>query len=366
MLDLIYFADSDKGACYKFRVAIPMKYLNRMPDISATYSEKWVEEFNHKGHLFTFQRNSTDGALKVIWALYQNKKLVVYDMDDDIFHIPENNPVFNLYMNDPGVPWRQAVGMRFSNVVTVSCDRLKSVYSVLNKDVVVLPNCVDLEDWVNIEPILRKSDAIRIFWGGSPTHKSDLAIIRDVLKQLKLKYPIEIIIMGNDNEWFPCEVTKIPFGDYKFFQQVMKSCDIGLAPLASNTFNLGKSDLRLKELGMAELAIVASDEGEYHKEESGALLCKTPEEWYSAISILIENEGQRKLSAKHANEWTKSWDIRNYIHLWTSLYERILDEHGRGSSSKTIRIQDPKRFTGQAPGSGVRVGELPHSGNDNT
>ena len=368
MIEVLHFADSQKGACFKYRVALPIKYLNRTGLVHAEFSDRWEAQLLSKIHLFAFQRNSTKEALQILYQLREKKRPIIYDIDDDILHIPESNPVYGLILHNPGVLVHQLSGMRFASVITVTCPALKRLYEVITPNVRILPNCVDLEDWANVSGILKRTKKCRIFWGGSPTHDCDLDSIRSVLKRICEDFgkSVEIVFMGIENKQKDFPVTQIPGGEYEFFQSIMSSCDIGIAPMADNPFNLGKSDLRLKELGMAKLPIVASQVGEYDKKESGALLCKTEQDWYHALSTLINDKEKRKLSAKESRAWAETWDIKKHIHLWQDLYEEMTtDEHERGSAMQVVRIQSPKRPTRKVSSGTVRVGGNPHDRNSN-
>ena len=362
-INLVYFADSKEGACFQYRIQHPIQFIDHSR-FAPEFNEKWEPKYQQSGDIFTFQRNSTKDAIQILYQLSKRKRATIYDMDDDIFQIPETNPVYELYLHNPSVPWHQVVGMRYATALTVSCDRLKQVYSHINPNIHVLPNC--LGSWDDVYPILRENGRVRLFWGGSPTHTDDLDIIRDVLDALYRKHgkEIEIVIMGSDKERFKCPVTQIPFGPYSFFQGVMASCDIGLAPMTSSIFNLGKSDLRLKELGAAGLPIVASNFGEYKKEDSGALLCETKNEWFSNMDKLITDETFRSSRAKMSNEWAMGWTIDHHIHLWENLYEEILDGSTRRSSGKGVAVQDRKRSPNVPRTGKVRVGNYALGGDN--
>lgn len=361
MVTVDFFSESPKSACHKYRVEHPVAALNAQGEYHARYSDQWRADFQ-KDDVFYFQRNSTREAAKILYDLRHAGRPVVYDMDDDIFHIPETNPVFDLYMKMPHLPWHQVACMRFASVITVSCIGLVELYRVINPNVCILPNCIRVADWEDITPMLRPTEAVRIFWGGSNTHKDDLRVLQDVLPKVKQRFgdAVEIIIMGDENI-FKCEVTEVPFGTYKFFQGVMLSCDIGLAPLHPSLFNLGKSDLRLKELSLAKLAPVASAVGEYNKPESGALLCADAKGWFDSIVALVENEGLRKETAGRAMKWVLSWDISKRVDLWTDLFGSLASEYKRRSVGKNPKVSVRKRPVQQARGDKVRVGIDPHS-----
>jgi len=361
MIEVLHFADSNKGACYKYRVATPLQCMNQSDELHGRYSDRWEAQLLNAIDIFSFQRNSTKEAIQIIHSLFEHNKPIVYDIDDDILHIPETNPVYRLIAQSPGVLVNQLYGIRYATAITVTNQKLKDIYSVINPNVHILPNCVNVDEWKKVPKILKRNRTCKIFWGGSPTHNCDLEIVRPVLKRISEEFgkKVEFYFMGVDENIEDFPVTDVPFGKYTFFQSIMASCDIGIAPMADNLFNLGKSDLRLKELGMASLPIVASCVGEYSRRDSGALLCKTTEDWYKALTTLINDKEQRTLRAKESNAWAKKWDIKNHIHLWTNLYEGMLDEYERGSVGQVITVQGSKRPPHKTSSSPVRVGGSP-------
>lgn len=358
-----FFSESPGSACHKYRVRHVVEALKGHPTIRARYSEKWDQAVRGSDILF-FQRNSNHGAAKLMLALASEQRTMIYDMDDDIFQIPLSNPIFPLYYNaDPEHPdvsilARQVLGMRLSTAVTVSSDRLLEVYAGINPKVCLLPNCVKLSEWENVQPLLTPSaDTVRVFWGGSPTHEQDLKLMEAVFPELSRRFGsrIEIVIMGDDSVSFPCPTLNIPYGSYTFFQRVMLSCQIGIAPMEEDLFNRAKSDLRLKEMGCAGLAIVASSVGEYAKAGDFAVLCASTEDWVEALSTLVRDTGQRDFARRASRVWVEGWDISNKIGLWVDLFEELYD-HNRRSTGKTVSVRSATYTPHILDGGKVRVG----------
>lgn len=354
MYSVAFFSDSDKGACHKYRVLHPVEALQKL-GIRAEFRHNWEPECQNFDAFF-FQRSTTREALSILYQLRKKSCPVVYDIDDDIFHIPEHNPVHGLYLNEPKIPWHQVQGLVLSSRVSVSCSCLKELYSHFNEIVTILPNCVREDDWKDVHPILVPSDAVRVFWGGSPTHKNDLEIIIPAVYELKRQYKdkIEFVIMGQEID-FGCQVTNIPAGDYNFFQRVMTSCDIGLAPMEDNFFNRGKSDLRLKELGCARLAAVASPVGEY--DIPFVDKATKPMEWVSTIKNLIDNIDYRCAQAEKLHDWAYQFLMKDHIHKWDEMFKEMIGESPSRGVSQGFTVHSRQRSPIEVGGSRVRVGE---------
>lgn len=183
------------------------------------------------------------------------------------------------------------------------------------KNTFVSPNCIRLDHYDPIE-LAPHPGKIRILWQGSPTHYEDWYPLRDALGYLTRKYPeIEWVIWG---ALYPWVLELIPNDRYRFIKWVpyaqykLRLCtighDINLAPLQPTRFNLCRSAIKWYESSILKdpAATLAEDTGPYHDEiqdgETG-LLYRTPEEFIEKLSLLIENEQERRRIAGNAKDW---------------------------------------------------------------
>jgi len=320
----ILFLHSDKGACAKYRCWIPTVALNEA-GVFARYSDTWVPKMLEEFEIFVFQRISHPQSLDLLVSLREKGKLVVYDIDDDVISIPLENPVFWVHLRRPDIPWTILMCARFADYVTVSTPGLKELMEQLNPNVLVMPNFLNLKEHENIEPIRVHSNRLLLFWGGSNTHKRALQLLEPVLPEvLKANKDIHVVIMGDELPFdLPVERrTYVPWGQYEFFQRILKGCDIGLAPLDDSLFNQRKSDLRIKELAVGGLPIVASPVREYKKSalEAGQLLASRPHKWVECILRLAEDNEFRLAQAAKAKAWAQRQGIREN-NPWLKLLE---------------------------------------------
>jgi len=320
----ILFLHSNTGACSKYRCWIPTIALNEA-GVYARYSDTWAPRMLDEFDIFVFQRISHAKALDLLVSLREKGKLVVYDIDDDVISIPLENPVFWVHLRRPDIPWTILMCSRFADYVTVSTPGLKELLEPLNPNVLVMPNFLNLKEHENVIPLRVHPSPILLFWGGSNTHKRALKLLEAVLpKVLKANRDIHVVIMGDELPFdLPVERrTYVPWGRYEFFQRVLKGCDIGLAPLDDSLFDQRKSDLRIKELAIGGLPIVASPVREYRKSalEAGQLLASSPEEWIEHILRLAEDKEFRLAQAEKAKSWAQKQGIRRN-NPWLKLLE---------------------------------------------
>ena len=80
-------------------------------------------------------------------------------------------------------------------MVTVTTPKLAEAYKPYNDNVVVLPNCIDLDLWKPMD--LKPSDEIRLFWAGGSSHYEDWMMMTEVLPVIMDKYPqVKLVFMG--------------------------------------------------------------------------------------------------------------------------------------------------------------------------
>ena len=145
-----------------------------------------------------------------------------------------------------------------ADMITVSTAPLKAKMSAFNKNVVVVPNCLDADIWQLYKdrdhtsgPFARNpSGPIKIGYIGTNTHQEDLEVIAGAMNQIKDKYgsKVEIEVIGafqNHPVKFGNRVALPKNTDYpSFVEWLLKRVhwDIGVIPLVDDDFNKSKSN----------------------------------------------------------------------------------------------------------------------------
>lgn len=162
--------------------------------------------------------------------------------------------------------------------------------SPLNPDVVVIPSCVALEDYTS-KASYTLHDPPRIGWIGSPHNEPYLLLIADALREIHRRTGARLTLVG----------TTVPsLGDLESFidrvawnpdtQRVaLATMDIGLMPLPTTSYSLGKCGYKLLQYAAAGLPAVASPLGINAEllEWFGLPGPRTQDEWITAILGLI-------------------------------------------------------------------------------
>jgi len=260
---------------------------------------------------------------------FLKNRIAVYDFDDDLMNLDPANPAYIFWGDDkrklwsafeeirdndmgrvdaperitPDMVYKQAQLNRLGfaemlssvDLITVSTDYLKAKYLPLTATPIeVVPNGIVESSWANIDPI-RVAEGTVIGWAGGFSHKSDLQMIAGAVAQVaKRNEDVTLALIGwpGARDVFPAwmkdrivTVDWLPMDEYRAY---VKGFDIGLAPAARTAQNMAKSPIRVFELGLAGVPVVASEVcyGRFVPDGSG-YVAQTVRQFGKAIEKLI-------------------------------------------------------------------------------
>lgn len=324
------------------------------------YDDVWLKQYD----IIHYHRNLGDFD-KMEELLNRIESLgIVSIMDIDDYWAPgSHHPSYytiKKYKLDEKILQAIKIAKNILTTTPIFADEIKKY----NKNVFVVPNAIDLTEKQYISNPT-ESDKLRIGWLGGSSHMHDLEILRGVVSKLKsanLIDKIQFVLCGFDvrgtnthyNEstgekevvnitpkqsiWY--EYEKIFTDNYsivspeykkhlmKFTTEEFKGIenesyrrvwtkpissyatnynlfDVSLAPLAENTFNKMKSQLKVIEAGFHKKAIIAQNFGPYtldlenaieyggliNDKGNGVLITtrKNSKDWVSAIKKMINS-----------------------------------------------------------------------------
>jgi glycosyltransferase involved in cell wall biosynthesis len=180
-----------------------------------------------------------------------------------------------------------------------------------------------------------------VCWQGSMTHYKDLKIAIEGFKKLAKDDSISFklwcgIDRRTKNPVFDVKdaeiVQLVPFeAFFQMFGQIQPY--IGLAPVAANSFNKGKSNLKFLEYTVYDAVTVASDFGPYKDTiEDGVtgILVSDNRTWYERVKELLENKDLYQTILNNAKELVRDkYNIeKNYIY-WQNALMEVYETHGK-------------------------------------
>lgn len=323
----------DAGACWFYRIHLPMSFLiRRHHEYGVMVAFGLSKDQYGKFDAAIFQRQHKQIVYDSAIELRRNGRIrLIYEIDDDIFNVPDWNPAYQEF----GKRKTQDQIKKFLELVDavwVTTDALKDLYSEYNDNIYVLPNSIALEAHT---PSPNNSAKKVVCWQGSKTHDHDLKLLSKHVARLIKDPDVFVKIWGSLD--FPGAYT-VPAVDFQAFHAVLSQVDacIGLAPLVPVKFNLSKSNLKFLEYSIQGAVTIASNYGPYADTivsgETG-LLISNNNDWYDVIRNLLDNDDLRCKMAQNALDVVKEkYDLsKNYI-LWkTALDEVMAKEPKKGA-----------------------------------
>lgn len=325
----------DNAGCAMARLWIPATGLNatnRFECKTTFILEPKIMSWKPEIVVFSRQHSANMLSFGMYWR--ESGVKIIYDIDDNLIETPQHI--------DIGGEMRKArkqLGqlMSLASVVTVSTKPLKELYSKLNPNIKVLPNCM-LRDTLQLGLTNKNEDEIRLGWAGTETHSEDFKTIQNAFLQVANKYPkVKFVFFGFAP---PQMIQALPKERliYQHWCDVLNyhrtlgklKLDLAVCPLVDSKFNSCKSNIKFLEYSACKIPTIASSVYPYSNtiihNETGLIAKKNKHlEWVKHLSYLIENKSERIRLGTNAHKWVEdNLIIDNNIHLWESAY---LDEN---------------------------------------
>lgn len=275
------------------------------------------------------------GMIYLMFNLLKKGKKIILDLDDDIFNAPEHSS----YLKNIPMQERIYVVNLFKeflsevSAISVTTQPLKNLYKQYNKNVFILPNCVDTLYWDKIRHSINIIGHSRLHIGyqGSFSHLYDIKLIEPVMKEMFKKHKIELTIWGFPLQYIPdgwdkMNVNNFGFGSFgTFFSTLWRmNFDLMLCPLENTKFNKGKSSIKIFESAMCFAPVVASDIEPY-KWLPDAFKAKRLKDWIYKVDRLLSlgRHGLNEKAADLRDIIVGNFDIRQHIYKWKGIYENL-------------------------------------------
>ncbi|CBE68804.1 MAG: glycosyltransferase family 4 protein [Candidatus Methylomirabilis oxygeniifera] len=343
---------ADQTGCGWYRCLLPGIYLRNLYGIDTRAGTSLTDEvrtFARGADILVCQRQLSDSMLEFIHEQKAMGKKIVYELDDDFWHLPVKNPVYRYYQ--AGGLSRLTRFIRVADVVTVSTEPLKRVVDAVHDHVVVLPNAVDpdLADTIVGSRLGRqtcRNAMVRIGWSGSNFHEGDLDCAVDALITMAKRPDVQLVFFG----WVPERIRRevpadrlevhpfVPTNSYYHAMAALR-LDIGLTPLRDNRFNEAKSNLKYLEYSMFKVPTVASPVYPYTRTitdgENGILVKKNRhQEWLRQLTRLVEDRAERERLARNAYATVRErFHLKTNVRQWLDLYRSLHRGSGRTAIS---------------------------------
>ena len=268
---------------------------------------------------------------RVVNARYGTK--FVMDIDDDLFSIKIDNPVW-FKLSDENVYNAQCM-VRDVDFITVTTEKLAETIRSKRPDkppesVMVVPNLIPKE----YEQRAQDNDPVTIGYFGGSSHIFDIdksGMIEAVEKIMNEDKTVKFVSCGIPIEKY------LPRARYTYLEGIggedwvtkmfpQLNFDISLAPLEPCLFADGKSNIKFLESTRMGAAFVATNTGPYMSLLNGVnavLVDNTPDAWYRAIKRLVDNKKARQLLVEEAKKEVRKYTLEAHWDVIQDMFTKV-------------------------------------------
>lgn len=242
-------------------------------------------------------------------------KRVIFDFDDAIFTVSQvRNKTWVERFTCPG---RLQKVLALCDCVVAGNNYLAEFARNYNKNVYVLPTCVDLAKYPAPEPKCNGCDPVVIGWVGTPSTLPYLHLITPALQQVAQKRAIILRIVGGQN--YSCPGVKVECLPWTLEGEVelIRSFTIGVMPLTDDEWSRGKCGLKLLQYMAAGVPAVASPVGvnsEIIQDGVNGYLAGSLKQWAEALERISTDPAAHLSMIKRARETVeKKYSVESNI-----------------------------------------------------
>lgn len=334
--------ESAKWAVVRLRILDPLRELEKQGRMKVTFASAYDDQLPIEdllaADIVVIQREFADrnNSLEIVRAMKMLGKVVVFEIDDLLTHVPRSNPVYPYSMK---IAQDLIDTARDADFITASTKPLleelaKEVFDAEQKGY-VLRNCVNPEIWGSTftpRP-RREGEPLIVGWFGSPTHREDLAIVGDAIRYLTRKHKgeVEFHFFG----YLPAELkeidgVKLVRGGQANVDLHAKgvreaNIDLAIAPLTNHPFNRSKSDLKWLEYSICSIPGIYSKVDPYTNSIThgvdGWIVENDTASWVEAIERLLRDDRLRSQLARNAFDVVRrNFCLDTSSNNWDDLY----------------------------------------------
>lgn len=349
----VFFCNTLMGGCHYVRCLLPLREAGWDGDKTSLRTEPISNEMRAKAVLdadiVVFHRPNDDRALKVAEMLRKQGKKIVMD-NDDTYKGFDTTKLGKLADKFGQVEKALDIFGKEADLITCSTEFLRQEYLKLNPNVVVVPNCVDPEDWPDQEDILKnEGEKVRIGLVGSVGLHTDVKGFVPVLDWLKTRADVQLVVFALPPDtpaskdvhnyykpeiefWQSYNVEWQPFVPIRDYIETLNNLrlDLLLIPRSDDYFNRCKSNIKFLEASMLEIPVIAqgfSDgKSPYQDPEDAARMAVVIDnnDWIKNIEAYLDNPEFRRGWGKVAREYVlRRYQIKDNLWRWQEAYDSL-------------------------------------------
>lgn len=253
-------------------------------------------------------------------------KTIIFDFDDAIFLT--NTSRENIYIERFKNPAKTSKIIEMSALVIAGNEYLKDYALKYNRNVIVIPSCVDTE---RLCPSLSRDDKdeIIIGWIGSNTTKEFLYDIEDVFIELSRRHSnFKIKIVGAN--FYSAVLNPIIINkEWSLDDEAreIQSFDIGIMPMPDNEWTKGKCGFKALLYMACGKPVVASPVGvnlDIVDDGITGFFARGKDEWVAKLSTLIKDkELRRKMGSAGREKVVEKYSMNSAALIFYNALKKI-------------------------------------------
>jgi L-malate glycosyltransferase len=225
-----------------------------------------------------------------------NRK-VIYDIDDMIFSVKHDHIKMNFFQRLKGTR-KPVVLMKHAKYVIVCTPKLEEIGMEKNK----YGHVIDISSTFNTErfqPVTKyeRTPVTTIGWTGTHSTIPYLEMLQPVLAEVSNQRAIKLRVIANkEYQMKDVETEYVPWNEVTEVQD-LHEFQIGVYPMPSNEWVLGKSSLKALTYMAIGIPVVATAYGtNFRIMQDGVqgFLAKDNKEWVDRLIQLVDNVGLRE------------------------------------------------------------------------
>lgn len=279
-----------------------LRDLFRIADYDLIYVFMWVTPFG------------TSAFERIVRRL---AKRLIYDIEDNVF--AEQISTARAFHPNRWIALLKGPGktkflIKSANHVITSSPFLNALCLKININnaCTYISSSVDTDRFKPANPSSNK-DSVVIGWTGTFSSKVYLDMLRSVFIELAARVEFKLKVIGNFDYDLPGINLEVIQWNIQTEVEDLQSIDIGVYPLPTDDWVLGKSGLKAIQYMSFGLPIVASKVGTTPlliSDEVDGLLVKSEEEWVDALERLVcEPDLRRKLGEAARNKAVRMYSV---------------------------------------------------------
>ena len=257
---------SDNSGCGHYRLMQPLRSMKNAGLVDGICTQRPllpVELEKVQPDTIVFQKPFENSMLEYMrHSKTHSNAYKIFEIDDLIHKLPLTNPDRKKFPSDLLRKFRD--GVSIADKLIVSTEGLAEALHDWHQHIQVLELKLPTHWWLNLEIVKSEHKKPRVGWAGGSSHRADLELIFDVVKNLANE--VDWVFLGMCPDKFRPFIKELHYGvAIDAYPQKLASLDLDLAiaPLENSYFNDCKSNLRLLEYGACGYPVVCSDTRAY-------------------------------------------------------------------------------------------------------